>query len=733
MNTFYKSISAAGLLLTAVTGVQQTAQAQLTSGNIVVLQVGSGTALSGASAPVSIKEYTRTGSAQATPVSTIALPTTGPARLVMAGSSTTEGGLTLSADSTRLVFAGYDTTVAFASVASSSAANIRRVIDTVGFSGVAGRADSTGSTFSGGNIRGAAKGQNEDYWAVGSNSGVQYLGNTASASSLSTTATNIRLIQPMNGNLYYATSGVVYRLSGMPMAAPTTSDTVLIVPSGSITGMALNPAETIAYIADDRTAANGGGIQKWTKTNGVWTVSDTLTLGIGARSLAVDWSGTYPVLFATTAVNAANALVRVTDSNAGPGVANSYTTLATAPANTVFRGVSFVPKSCSTPVVSVTSTNISCTLGGAATATVSGTGAFTYAWTGPNNFTATAASITNLTTAGTYAVTVTAPGGCTATANAIITSTATVSATATAAGSTTFCQGDSVRLRANRATGYTYQWLNGTTSISGATDSFLVARISGSYRVRIASGSCADTSSAIAVTVNPLPVTTLTITRDTIFCQGDSVVLALPPATNYTYQWSRNGMNLAGATMMMYTARQTGTYRVRVTSNAGCADSSRMVMVTAKPMPMPVISSVNGLLSLANTTGYTNLQWMLNGAPITGATGTTHVPAANGTYTLTADSNGCTGMSNPVIITNAAVRNLSATTFQVYPNPAAALVTIQPTGVYSVRISDLQGREVLRTTATSAIYIGDLAKGIYQLQLTNNAGETAVLKLVKGN
>ncbi|RYD51918.1 MAG: T9SS type A sorting domain-containing protein [Sphingobacteriales bacterium] len=740
MNTFYKSVSAAGLLLAAVTGFQQQAHAQLTSGNIVVLQVGDGTAaFANSGNAVYLKEFNRTTAGQSTPVSTITISTSGAQRLVIGGTATSEGSLTLSADSTKLVFAGYDTSVTnTANLGNASAANIRRVIDTVGSSGIAGRADSTASAFSGNNFRGAVKGTGEDYWGVGGTNGVYYFGNAAAPTVLGTGATNIRVLQTMNGNLYYTSGSAAYlginKISGLPTSGTNTGTLLFNTGTNSSPyGLAINATETIAYVADDRVGA-GGGIQKWANTNGTWAVADTILVGGGARGLAVDWSGTYPKIYATTIATTGNALVMAIDSSYAAGFANSYITLATAPTNTVFRGVAFTPKaSCIIPTVTVTSTNITCASAGSATATASGNGAFTYAWTGPNSFSATTASITNLTNAGTYTVTVTASGGCIVTASATITNTSTLTATANAAGSTTFCQGDSVRLRANRATGYTYQWFSGSTQVSGATDSFYVARTSGSYRVRITNGSCVDTSSAIAVTVNPKPVVTISIARDTTFCQGDSVVLSVPPATNYTYQWSRNRANITGATMLTYTANQTGNYSVRVTSNTGCTDTSRIVMVTAKPTPMPVITSVNGLLSLSNTTGYTNLQWMLGGTPVNGANGATYVPAANGTYALRVDSNGCTGMSNPIIVTNAAVISLSGKAVQVYPNPATTTVLIQPSGNYQVRLSDLQGREVLRTHAASEIYIGNLANGIYQLQLTNSTGETVVLKLVKGD
>jgi hypothetical protein len=107
---------------------------------------------------------------------------------------------------------------------------------------------------------------------------------------------------------------------------------------------AINSAGTIAYVADDGTI---DGIQKWQLISGTWTLNYTLGVGTttGARQLTVDWSGANPTIYATTGETSANRLVEITDTGAG----SAYTTLDTAAANTVFRGVDFVvpePSAC---------------------------------------------------------------------------------------------------------------------------------------------------------------------------------------------------------------------------------------------------------------------------------------------------------------------------------------------------------------------------------------------------
>jgi hypothetical protein len=60
---------------------------------------------------------------------------------------------------------------------------------------------------------------------------------------------------------------------------------------------------------------------------------------IGARGVAVDFSGAYPVIYATTAEATTNRLVSITDT----GAMATVTTLATAGFNQLFRGLSLAP------------------------------------------------------------------------------------------------------------------------------------------------------------------------------------------------------------------------------------------------------------------------------------------------------------------------------------------------------------------------------------------------------
>lgn len=91
----------------------------------------------------------------------------------------------------------------------------------------------------------------------------------------------------------------------------------------------------------------------------------------------------------------------------------------------------------------------------------------------------------------------------------------------TPGGPTTFCNGGSVKLFANTCSGYIYQWKKDGSNISVATANYYVATTSGSYQVKIISGTSAAWSALVSV------VTTSCRENDSIMTTTDSIPLKL--------------------------------------------------------------------------------------------------------------------------------------------------------------------------------------------------------------
>jgi len=312
--------------------------AQFIPGNLAVLRVGDGiSTLANTGNAIFIDEYTITG----TLVSTTPLPVTGSGLICLSGTATSEGQITLSPDGSYLTVVGYNppSLPYSSSLSSSTSSAVPRIGYYVNSSKTLTLFGNTTAYFSGNNPRcGVYNGTN--MWCVGGNSGVVVIDNGNNVV-VSTTTTNIRNVQIINNQLYYSTGsgtrGVYAVGTGVPNTSGQTSTNII---NSNLTGsspyaFSINPAGTIAYLADD--AASTGGIQRYDYSGGVWSLTYTITSPGLCRGLVVDWwSGANPIIYATTATTS---LVKIIDV----GASSTSTTLTTPGTNQVFRGVNFVP------------------------------------------------------------------------------------------------------------------------------------------------------------------------------------------------------------------------------------------------------------------------------------------------------------------------------------------------------------------------------------------------------
>jgi hypothetical protein len=171
---------------------------------------------------------------------------------------------------------------------------------------------------------------------------------TAAQGAISTTSANNRLVQDISGNLFFTTgSGStrgIYEITGTPTSGSNTAVSLINTSSlGTVSpyGFAFNSAMNTAYIADSDayTSATGfGGIEKWTLVSSTWTFQYSLpTVGVGADGLAVNFSGTNPVIYATSGDG--TSLFDITDT----GSTATASLLDAAGANEAFRGLVFAP------------------------------------------------------------------------------------------------------------------------------------------------------------------------------------------------------------------------------------------------------------------------------------------------------------------------------------------------------------------------------------------------------
>ena len=227
----------------------------------------------------------------------------------------------------------------------------------------------------------------------------------------------------------------------------------------------------------------------------------------------------------------------------------------------------------------------------------------------------------------------------------------------TASGPTTFCAGDSVTLTASDATsGVTYQWLNGGTVISGATNTTYSATISGTYTVTATSGTCSTTSAATDITVNAVPATP-TIEFGSGAC-GDGVNIT-SSTTGLTFQWNANGTAISGATTSEYdltTITGTYTYTLTVSNSANCSATSAGLEKTTGARNVitpsgPTTFCAGGSVVLNASDGAGNYQWYNGGTAISGATNSSYTATTTGVYMYVEVGPGC-GSSGTTVTVN---------------------------------------------------------------------------------
>ncbi len=149
----------------------------------------------------------------------------------------------------------------------------------------------------------------------------------------------------------------------------------------------------------------------------------------------------------------------------------------------------------------------------------------------------------------------------------------------------------------------------------------------------------------------------ITAGGNTTFCEGSNVVLTANSGAGLTYQWKKDGNNIAGATSITYNATTSGSYAAVVTGS-GVSATSNAISVTVNPSvaisncPQTQYEQIYTDSNSCSTTfsynptiaGATNVTYTFTGATIANGNGTGSGSVFNiGQTTVTINASGICG------------------------------------------------------------------------------------------
>jgi len=375
--------------------------APFTPGDLVILRVGNGTeALTNAGDSLFLDEYTTNGAF----VQSVPAPTNGFVSasgvtnypIVLTGGNVSEGELSLSTDGRYLVFVGFGTNGIWVSanggnISTTAGASIPRVV---------GRADGSGdldtstaiindlTTGTGNDVRGVASTDGSNFWVTSSALGASYtlLGTNGAVKIVAGNKRTCSIFNQRPEYVYPPGHQQLYSVSqGGPFSPGTNLPTVAsgeIGLTNIVYGTTTNSyyglialhlqdgtssnIDTV-YLADDGvTTAGVGGISKWTynpAVSNVWYQTGFISQSTGPNAVntigtggvrqmtgmvSVTGNQTNVTVYVTASGNTANIfgnLYVITDTSGFGGTLSGTlpAPIATAPANTTWRGVAFAP------------------------------------------------------------------------------------------------------------------------------------------------------------------------------------------------------------------------------------------------------------------------------------------------------------------------------------------------------------------------------------------------------
>lgn len=228
----------------------------------------------------------------------------------------------------------------------------------------------------------------------------------------------------------------------------------------------------------------------------------------------------------------------------------------------------------------------------------------------------------------------------------------------------------------------TYSWSTG----GATTPSITVSPTSTTTYTCTVTANGTACSSSQTITVNPLPVASISPAGPVNLCQGQSVTLCAPNTPGLTYLWCN------ASTTSCITTNFAGNYCLVITDANGCSSNSVSTIVNVAPLPTVnagpdftktcVTNSSGSVIGMTSVAGNTYAWSPTAGLSSAGSANPTANPTATTTYTLTATNtaSGCTATDQVLVTVNTALPTVNAGLDQTLCQGASTVLNASSNG-----------------------------------------------------
>ncbi|MBL0308342.1 MAG: PKD domain-containing protein [Bacteroidetes bacterium] len=261
-----------------------------------------------------------------------------------------------------------------------------------------------------------------------------------------------------------------------------------------------------------------------------------------------------------------------------------------------------------------------------------------------------------------------------------------------------------------------YQWKINNQSANDSSDSFQTTSLINGDIVSCeltSNATCAIPmaveSSGDTMTVLSKPISTITITGSTSFCEGLQAELSAP--AGLIYEWN------TGDTTQTIVVDSSGEFTVKVTDSNLCQTISDTALITKYPLPaIPIIHRTDDTLYSTQASAY---QWFRNDTVLAEDTSRQYLLLNDGNYRVEiTDSTGCTNQSDNFSVIGLKISQTeSEISIGLYPNPnnGQFVMTLMDATPKHILFTDVTGRKIADQKTNTAIAHFDFSELPYGL------------------